>query len=94
MAFNLVLPQMFPRTKLFAALFTRVLQATCALFLRSPTIYYVIAHEPLCDSNQTSLVACMFYIEIVIVAIKIAIRGLEEDHLPSFFQHGQICSAR
>jgi len=67
MTFNFVLSQMLPCAKFLAALFACILQATRALFLRSPFIYYIIAHEPLCYPNQAFLVAGRFYIEICIL---------------------------
>jgi hypothetical protein len=52
MAFNLVLPQVLPCAKLFAALFARVLHAPTAVF--RVLFRDVVADKPLCYSYQAT----------------------------------------
>jgi hypothetical protein len=52
MAFNLVLPQVLPCAKLFAALFARVLHAPIAVF--RVLFRHVVADQPLCYPYQAT----------------------------------------
>jgi len=72
MAFNLVLPQVLPRAKLFAALFAGILRAPLALFFRSPAVCHVVADQPLCYPDQATVVAGRLYMEICVI-IEIAL---------------------
>jgi hypothetical protein len=52
MAFNLVLPQVFPCAKLFAALFARVLHAPTAVFRL--VFGHVVTNKSLCYPYQAT----------------------------------------
>jgi hypothetical protein len=52
MAFNLVLPQMLPCAKLFAALFARVLHAPTPVF--RVLFRHIVADKPLCYPYQAT----------------------------------------
>jgi hypothetical protein len=67
MTFNLVLPQVFPRAKLFAALFAGILHAPLTFLFRSPALCHIVADKPFCYSDQATVVAGRLYIEICIV---------------------------
>jgi hypothetical protein len=90
MAFDLVLPEVFPCAKFFAALFTRILHAPLALFFRGSTIRNIVADEPLCNPYQTTVVAGSFYMDICVITS----RGLGADRRPSSFLHGQRYTAK
>jgi hypothetical protein len=67
MTFNLVLPEVLPCAKLFAALFAGVLHAPLAFLFSGPAVCYVVADEPLCYPYQATVVADRLYIDIWIL---------------------------
>jgi len=67
MAFNLVLPEVLPCAKFFAALFARILHAPLAHLFRDPAVCHVVADEPLCYPYQATVVADRLYIDICIL---------------------------
>jgi hypothetical protein len=66
MAFNLVLSQVLPCAKLFAALFAGVLHAPLAF--RRLALRDVVANKPLCDPDQACVVAGRLYMDICVIA--------------------------
>jgi hypothetical protein len=69
-AFDLVLPEVFPRPKFLAALFTGILQPPLTFFL-GPAFRNVVADEPLCNPDQANVVAGRLYMEICVIIIRI-----------------------
>ena len=67
-AFDLVLPQMFPCAKLFTAFFAGILSTPLGLLFRRPAICHVVADEPFCYPYQASVVADRLYIEIWVLS--------------------------
>jgi hypothetical protein len=67
MTFNLVLPQVLPGAKLFAAFLARILHAPLALLFRGPAICHVVANQSFCNPDQAFVVAGRLYIDICII---------------------------
>jgi hypothetical protein len=65
--FNLVLPQVLPSAKPFAALFAGILHTPLALLFRSSALCYVVTDQPLCYPDQATVVAGRLYIDIWII---------------------------
>jgi hypothetical protein len=67
MVFDLVLPKVLPRAKLFAALFAGILHAPLALLFRGPAVCHIVADQPLRYPDQACVVAGRLYMEICVV---------------------------
>jgi hypothetical protein len=78
MTFNLVLPEVLPRAKFFAAFFAGILHASLALLFRGSTICYVVANEPLCYPYQAIVVAGRLYMDICVVTEMQLIETLQQ----------------
>ncbi len=67
MTFNLVLPEVLPCAKFFAAFFAGILHAPLHPLFRGPAVCHVVADEPLCYPHQAIVVADRLYIDICIL---------------------------
>ncbi len=77
MSLDLVLPQMFPCVKFFAALFTSILHSSSD---ESRVLFYsVVADKPLCYSYQvaTIIFGMQFYMDILVILKNISIKTLK-----------------